>query len=439
MSTILLNLSVSEIFKMKNSYFSSIKDVISERSLMTLVYENGNKITLVSTAHVSARSVKDVEEAIKNLKPDCIAVELDKARLNTLAKKDYKDLDVFQILKKGQGYFFLAQLLLSFYQKYIAKQTGSEPGGEMKKAISLAKQEKKKLLLIDRPVDVTLRRIMGSMGFFRRFGVLFSLINFDGDNFLGNTEKNTEASSNKKSKNLSLSDHVEQLRSQAAVQKIRNQMRDHYPEVVGALLDERDCYMARMIEKEMAGKKNYHLLAVVGAAHSRGMVEAFLGMPFVDLPTDELLKSPPKGRGLKIFSYGIVALIVGIFLVGFFTGDYETFKEGFFIWFLFNGVFGALGAALALAHPLTIISAFFVSPFTSLNPALPAGAVCGMIEVFLRPPKVSDFQQLELKLSSFKSWWKNRFTRVFLVFFFTNLGSALGAWISLPALMGLFL
>ena len=216
-------------------------------------------------------------------------------------------------------------------------------------------------------------------------------------------------------------------------------MRDHYPEVVMALLDERDCYMAKMIEKEMIGKSHYHLLAVIGAAHSRGMVEAFMGTPFVDLPPNELLKSPPKGRGLKFFSYGIVLLIVGIFLVGFLSGNYATLKEGFFIWFLFNGIFGALGATLALAHPLTIISAFFVSPFTSLNPALPAGAVCGMIEVLLRPPKVSDFQQLELKLSSFKSWWKNRFTRVFLVFFFTNLGSALGAWISLPALVRLFL
>ena len=425
-------------------HFSSIKEVISNQSLMTLVYENGNKITLVSTAHVSKRSVQDVEEAVKNLKPDCIAVELDKARFNTLEKKDYKDLDIFQILKKGQGYFFLAQLLLSFYQKYIAKQTGSEPGGEMKKAIFLAKQEKKKLLLIDRPVDITLRRIMGSMGFFRRFGALFSLVNLDGDNFFDNSEDASSQSGkksgkSKKSKNMTLSDHVEKLRSQVAVKKIRNQMRDHYPEVVTALLDERDCYMAKMIEKEMIGKSDYHLLAVIGAAHSRGMVEAFMGTPFVDLPPNELLKAPPKGKGLKFFSYGIVLLIVGIFLVGFLSGNYATLKEGFFIWFLFNGIFGALGATLALAHPLTIISAFFVSPFTSLNPALPAGAVCGMIEVLLRPPKVSDFQQLELKLSSFKSWWKNRFTRVFLVFFFTNLGSALGAWISLPALVRLFL
>ena len=41
---------------------------------------NGRKITLVGTAHVSKESVEEVKQTIKDLQPDCVAVELDEKR-----------------------------------------------------------------------------------------------------------------------------------------------------------------------------------------------------------------------------------------------------------------------------------------------------------------------------------------------------------------------
>ena len=63
-------------------------------------------------------------------------------------------------------------------------------------------------------------------------------------------------------------------------------------------------------------------------------------------------------------------------------------------WFWINGSLAALGSALAFAHPLTIGSAFIAAPFTSLNPAVAAGWVAGLVEVLLRRPQVRDFEGL---------------------------------------------
>ena len=63
-------------------------------------------------------------------------------------------------------------------------------------------------------------------------------------------------------------------------------------------------------------------------------------------------------------------------------------------WILLNGGLSALGTALALGHPVSIIAAFFAAPLTSLNPTIGAGMVVGLVESYLRKPKVSDFETL---------------------------------------------
>jgi pheromone shutdown protein TraB len=55
--------------------------------------------------------------------------------------------------------------------------------------------------------------------------------------------------------------------------------------------------------------------------------------------------------------------------------------------------------------------------------------VSAAIELWARKPRVGDFEALRDDLASLKGWWRNRVSRVFLVFFFTNLGTSIGAWI----------
>ena len=49
-------------------------------------------------------------------------------------------------------------------------------------------------------------------------------------------------------------------------------------------------------------------------------------------------------------------------------------------WVMANGILAGLGALIALAHPLTVLSSVLAAPLTSLNPMIAAGWVSGLVE-----------------------------------------------------------
>ena len=95
-----------------------------------------------------------------------------------------------------------------------------------------------------------------------------------------------------------------------------------------------------------------------------------------------------------------------------------------------NGALSAVGAALALAHPLTVVTAFIAAPLTSLNPTIGAGMVTAAAELWLRKPRVGDFSTLKSDVTKATGWWKNRVSRTLLVFVFSTVGSAAGTYIA---------
>jgi pheromone shutdown protein TraB len=103
-------------------------------------------------------------------------------------------------------------------------------------------------------------------------------------------------------------------------------------------------------------------------------------------------------------------------------------------WFISNAVFAALGAALALGHPVSVIVAACASPITSMNPTLAAGWFAGLSEAYLRRPKVADFERLQEDILSVRGFWKNSVTRILLVVVLANLGSSVGAYLAMPIL-----
>jgi len=107
-------------------------------------------------------------------------------------------------------------------------------------------------------------------------------------------------------------------------------------------------------------------------------------------------------------------------------------------WVLANAILAGLGAAIALGHPLTVLSAIVASPLTSLNPMIAAGWVAGLVEVFLGKPKVKDFERLSEDISSLKGFWKNKITRILLVVAFTNIGSSVGTFVAIPLMIKVF-
>ena len=157
-------------------------------------------------------------------------------------------------------------------------------------------------------------------------------------------------------------------------------------------------------------------------------------VPSFDSPPNQsemnaLTKKPPSSRIGYFVGWGICILILSMFYVGYQQSP-ELGWRLVVTWVLINGGLSALGAALALAHPVSILAAFFAAPLTSLNPTIGAGMVVGLIESYLRKPKVTDFERLRDDISSFPMWWKNGVVRVLLVFFFANVGSAIGTYVA---------
>ena len=114
------------------------------------------------------------------------------------------------------------------------------------------------------------------------------------------------------------------------------------------------------------------------------------------------------------------------------SGGTEEGIASIAIWVGVNGVLAALGALLALAHPLAIASAFIAAPVTSLNPTIAAGWVSGLVQAWIRPPHVRDFETLPASLETVRGFFSNAIIRILLVVVFTNIGSSIGTFVAIP-------
>jgi len=189
------------------------------------------------------------------------------------------------------------------------------------------------------------------------------------------------------------------------------------------LIDERDTFLAEKMKRAKGNK----IVSVVGAGHVNGIIEYLKNDNVVDLAEIEKVpKSAPVG---KILGYGIPAIIVAsIVYIGLNKGLVEAGDNALF-WILANGIPSAIGAIIALAHPVTIIVSFLAAPLTSLTPVIGAGYVAAFVQAYFQPPVVKEIQSSLTDFNHPIKWWKNKLLKVFLVFILTSLGSVLGTYV----------
>ncbi|MDP6247312.1 MAG: TraB/GumN family protein [SAR324 cluster bacterium] len=362
------------------------------------------QLTLVGTAHISHSSVEEVKQVIEDEKPDTVCVELCPSRYESLKNTDrWQEMDILKVVREQKTFLLLANLIMSAFQKRLGAQLGVQPGAEMLEASEGAERIGAKLILADRDVRVTLQRTWRSMKFFAKIKVFGQLMMG-----LMVREEITQ-------------DEVEKLKQGDALSEAMEALASDSKDMKRILIDERDQYLAEKIRKAPGNK----LVAVVGAGHIAGILEE-LHQPH-NLEALEIV--PPSSSSGQILKWGIPAVILGLIVYGFLNMDAGVSWQMIQRWFLINGILSALGAALAFAHPLTIITAFLAAPFTSLNPMIAAGWVAGLIEAILNKPQVRDFEQLGEDITSFQGFWKNKITRILLVVVFANLGSTAGTLI----------
>ena len=391
-----------------------------ESETRTRVVLGGEReILILGTAHVSAESVEEVRRAITGENPDHVCVEIDDGRLKSLDEGvRWKEMDLKAILRKRQGFMLMANLVLASYQRRMGLGSGIRPGEEMKAAVDAAKEVGVPFSCSDRPVQVTLLRAWRMSGFWTRMKLMASLI------------------ASAVTRETASEEEIEALKKSDALQAMMKELADYIPSVKKVLIDERDHYLASRI-LDAPGKR---VLAVVGAGHVPGMVERLEAMVTGDISsgTEGIDEVPPKSPVAKFLPWIIPLVVAGIITAGFVWRGTEFGLDMIKIWALANGIPAAVGAALALGHPLTILISLVAAPITSMNPTIGVGMVAGVLEYLFRPPRVVDMENIIEDISSLRGWYRNRVSRILLVFFLSSLGSSLGTFYAVPRLSILF-
>ena len=356
------------------------------------------EVHIVGTAHVLRESVDRVCKVIEDVKPDAVAVELCPKRLHALMAKE-PSISLSDVIKSGNVSLAILQIILSFLQRKIGEKTGVRPGEEMLAAIRKAKEIGADVILIDRDIEITFNRLWYNISIIEKLKLFWQIFR----------------------SLFSKEDEVENILSN--VDKLVEEFRKIGPKASKILIDERDAYMAYNILK--ASEKYEKIVVIVGAGHRKG-IERYLKNP-KEIPQIEKLLETKKGRfslskAFNIFISALILISFAYILTKFGSG---LALNAFIYWFLINGVLSALGATLALAHPLSIISAFLCAWLTSLNPLIAAGWIAGYVEMKVRKPSIDDLIEMA-KAESIRDLFKNRAFRVLLVTALTNVGSIIG-------------
>ncbi len=375
---------------------------------------NGCNITILGTAHVSKASADKVQELIATGSYDAVAVELCPSRHNAIVNPDaIAKMDLFQVIKSGQASMVAASLALGAFQQRMAEQIGIEPGAEMRVAVKDATTANLPVLLIDREIGTTLKRIYRNVPWWKRFGLFAGLFAS-----IISQEKVSE-------------DEIEKLKQGDVLESTFAQFAEDEQDLFKPLISERDEYMSASLLKESQENNYKNILVIIGAGHMNGMTE-LLETEGINNPSEkisELDVIPESSNWFRYLPWAIVALVITGFTIGFMRSP-EIGMAMVIDWVLINGGLSALGAAIAFAHPLTVMTAFLAAPLTSLNPTIGAGMVVAAAETYLRKPKVADFNRLRSDATSLKGWWSNQVTRILLIFLFSTLGSAIGTYVA---------
>jgi len=345
---------------------------------------------------------------------DAVAIELCDSRAQSMRDPEaFKQMDLFKVIRQGKVGMVAASLVLSTFQKRLADQSGIQPGAEMKAAMDGADQRGLPLWLIDREVGTTLKRAWHSVGFWQRFslGAALAASVFDRDDVD--------------------QQEIEKLKQGDMLESAFSEFASESEPLYRSLIGERDAFMAARLREEAARSattEQRRVLVVIGAGHLKGMCALLReqqGDPAQKVA--ELAQNPPKARWPKWLAVALALLIIGA-IAWAFHRNVALGTQALLSWVLFTGGFAALGALVAGGHPLSIVAAFVAAPIKPFRPGIPAGGISAMAEVWVRRPRVVDFDSLRDDIVHWSGWWKNRVARVLLNFLLVSLGTIIGEY-----------
>ncbi|KAL5730957.1 hypothetical protein ACHQM5_003731 [Ranunculus cassubicifolius] len=260
------------------------------------------EVYLVGTAHVSQESCREVQAVISYLKPQVVFLELCSSRVAILTPQNLQVPTMSEMIhmwkKRNMNAF---GVLYSWFLAKVASKLEVFPGSEFRVAYEEAMKYGGKVVLGDRPVQITLRRTWGKMKLWHKVKFLYSM--FFQAMFLPSPE-----ALNKMLKEM---DDVDMLTL------VVQEMSKAFPTLMETLLYERDLYMSSTLLK--VAREHSSVVAVVGKGHLQGIKKNWQQ----PVQIKELLKLPERnsvsvGKILTRFGVAVagVAIVSGIYFGG---------------------------------------------------------------------------------------------------------------------------
>jgi pheromone shutdown protein TraB len=214
-------------------------------------------VVFVAVIHTDTESVERAREAVRDIQPDVVAVELDHQRYQQLMDPE-KTMVNWEAPPSGDAAQDLIQHMATL-EKSLGELTGSNVGEEMLAAIEEGRRIGAKIALVDRPIHVTMQAIARVP-----LDEIYRLMGGVPD-----AQKDLEEGD--------ATDILGMLKEEGVIENLMKDFNSEYPNLADALIHQRDHYVAialRSIMKDVEGR----IVAVLGAGHIEGVREALLGL-----------------------------------------------------------------------------------------------------------------------------------------------------------------
>ncbi|XP_074284955.1 uncharacterized protein LOC141610657 [Silene latifolia] len=286
---------VESVQSVENEESGNIEEIM--RNVVVLTHENSNgdncNVYLVGTAHVSQESCREVQAVISFLKPQVVFLELCSSRVSILTIKDLKVptySEMIDMWKKQQN---VLAIVYSWFLAKVAEKLEVFPGYEFRVAFDEAMKCGSKVILGDRPVNITIRRTWNKMSLWHKTKLMYSL--FFQAVFLPSAED--------------LDKMLKDMNDVDMLTLVIQEMSKQFPTLMETLVNERDRYMSSALFR-IAGEHT-SVVAVVGKGHLQGIKRNWKQ----PVEINELMEIPSPGPSVVKILSAIGVTVAGAAIV----------------------------------------------------------------------------------------------------------------------------
>lgn len=370
------------------------------------IHLGDRRVLLLGTNVIGPDTLQAIEDEIISAEPDAVIVDYDETRWSWLAEPELREnLDLVQVIKNGDLAVLNSRLAFSVLQKQLAPRHEVAPDADILAAARAAEKVGANLVFGRRPVEIEGVRSWRAGNLWRRLQLGLSLV-------IGSLKPSTVEA-----------EEVNKLRREYTPGEVRAEARMRARTAGPVVFDEADHWLARTIHETQG---DVVVVANATAIESVSQLTQSSSPPV----TDGFDLIPQPSAFARALPWLFSAAIVAAFVLGFIFADFDKMMSALLAWCVSNATMAALGATLAAAHPWTILATALTAPFVSLNPAVGAGMVGAFVQALVAPPSVRDMESVGDDVSELKGWWRNRLSRILLIFVFANVSSSFGSVIA---------